>query len=134
MIEPRSVALEGRFDRTKALRVRKLRIQHRDELILCTQPPHPLIGPISLHKPIHHSPRHKLQNVVKYCIVVAHGGIFLVCLEHLAMLKTAEESTPCALSTKIKPDSRGLDPGIHVLLSVFDNDVDGRDKPGQARP
>jgi hypothetical protein len=24
----------------------------------------------------------------------------------------------------------GLDPGIHVLLSVFDKDVDGRDKPG----
>src|SRR5437762_13221394 len=24
------------------------------------------------------------------------------------MLKTAEESTPCALSTKIKPDSRGF--------------------------
>jgi hypothetical protein len=32
------------------------------------------------------------------------------------MLKTAEESTPCALSTKFKPDSRGLDPGIHDLL------------------
>jgi hypothetical protein len=64
---------------------------------------------------------------VKYCIVVAHGGIFLACLEHLAMLKTAEESTPCALSTKFKPDSRGLVPGIHVLGATWKKDVDGRD-------
>ena len=46
------------------------------------------------------------------------------------MLKTAEESTPCALSTKTKPDSRGLDPGIHVFGYYCEEDVDGRDKPG----
>jgi len=48
----------------------------------------------------------------------------------LAMLKTAEESTPCALSTKFKPDSRGLVPAIHVSPSLKTKDVDGRDKPG----
>jgi hypothetical protein len=30
--------------------------------------------------------------------------------------QNTEESTPCTLSTKIKPDSRGLVPGIHVFL------------------
>jgi hypothetical protein len=33
----------------------------------------------------------------------------------LAMLKTAEESTPCALSTKFKPDSRGLVPAMTIF-------------------
>jgi hypothetical protein len=28
------------------------------------------------------------------------------------------------------PDARGLDPGIHVLLSRSAKGVDGRDKPG----
>ncbi|MGJ4957376.1 hypothetical protein ACQR1H_17165 [Bradyrhizobium sp. HKCCYLRH2015] len=45
------------------------------------------------------------------------------------MLKIAEESTPCALSSLPEPDSRGLVPGIHIVLSMPD-DVDGRDKPG----
>jgi hypothetical protein len=34
------------------------------------------------------------------------------------------------LSTKIKPDSRGLVPGIHVFGSANKKDVDGRVKPG----
>jgi hypothetical protein len=46
----------------------------------------------------------------------------------LANAQNAEESTPCTLSRKIKPDSRGLVPGIHVLAAK--EDVDGRDKPG----
>jgi hypothetical protein len=36
---------------------------------------------------------------------------------------------PCVSSTKIKPDSRGLVPGIHVF-AASKKDVDGRDKPG----
>jgi hypothetical protein len=46
------------------------------------------------------------------------------------MLKIAEESTPCALSTKTKPDSRGLVPAIHVFLYAASKNVDARDKPG----
>jgi hypothetical protein len=37
---------------------------------------------------------------------------------------------PCASSTKIEPDSRGLVPGIHVFAFFPTKDVDGRDKPG----
>jgi hypothetical protein len=36
----------------------------------------------------------------------------------LANAQNAEESTPCTLSRKIKPDNRELDPAIHVLLGV----------------
>jgi hypothetical protein len=35
------------------------------------------------------------------------------------MLKTAEESTPCALSTKTKPDSRGTSPGMAVVFFLI---------------
>jgi hypothetical protein len=34
----------------------------------------------------------------------------------LANAQNAEESTPCTLSSKIKPDSRGFDPGIHEAM------------------
>src|ERR1700740_3000239 len=45
--------------------------------------------------------------------------------------RNPQESMPCASSTKIEPDSRGLVPGIHVLLACFEQkDVDGGDKPG----
>jgi hypothetical protein len=43
------------------------------------------------------------------------------------MLRTAEESTPCALSTKTKPDSRGLDPAIHVFGRSKRKDTDARE-------
>ncbi len=37
---------------------------------------------------------------------------------------------PCATSTKIKPDSRGLVPAIHVFYSIEMQDVDARNKCG----
>jgi hypothetical protein len=37
---------------------------------------------------------------------------------------------PCTLSIKIKPDSRGLVPGIHVFTIDSAKDVEGRDEPG----
>jgi len=39
---------------------------------------------------------------------------------------------PCATSTKIKPDSRGLVPAIHVFTSWLhaNQDVDARVMPG----
>ncbi|MGJ5071220.1 hypothetical protein, partial [Bradyrhizobium oligotrophicum] len=42
---------------------------------------------------------------------------------------TAEESTPCTMSSLSEPDSRGLDPAIHVVRHA-EKDVDARDKPG----
>ncbi|MGJ4918484.1 hypothetical protein ACQR0Y_32150, partial [Bradyrhizobium oligotrophicum] len=61
------------------------------------------------------------------CILMRHGGTFLVCLEHLAMLKTAEEYTPCTMSSLSEPDSRGLDPAIHAGPSA--QGMDARVKP-----
>ncbi|MGJ4918951.1 hypothetical protein ACQR1C_31925, partial [Bradyrhizobium oligotrophicum] len=43
----------------------------------------------------------------------------------LAMLKTAEEPTPCTMSSLSEPDSRGLVPAIHVVRHA-EKDVDAR--------
>src|SRR3954447_17570271 len=43
---------------------------------------------------------------------------------------STEESTPCALSRKIEPDSRGLVPAIHVLERWHKQGVDARHKAG----
>src|SRR5258705_11389366 len=45
-----------------------------------------------------------------------HGVDLLRCLERVRSAQNTEESTSCTLSIKIEPDSRGLVPGIHVLL------------------
>jgi hypothetical protein len=37
---------------------------------------------------------------------------------------------PCATSTKIKPDSRGLVPAIHAFGLMHTKGVDARDKRG----
>src|SRR4051812_46789209 len=63
-------------------------------------------------------PRDKLQNVGEYCIVMRHGDDLQSCPGTLADVQNRLESTPCALSTKSKPDSHGLVPGIHVLADV----------------
>src|ERR1700722_4990753 len=52
---------------------------------------------------------------MKYAILMPHGADLLRCLERVRSAQNTEESTPCTLSTKIEPDSRGLVPGIHVL-------------------
>src|SRR5262249_22699965 len=57
-------------------------------------------------------PRHMLQNAVKYDILVPHGVDPFCCPESSANVQDTEESTPCALSTKTKPDSRGPGPGM----------------------
>src|SRR5947209_5704731 len=55
-------------------------------------------------------PRYKLQNVGEYCIVMRHGDDLQSCPGTLADVQNRLESTPCALSTKSKPDSRGSSP------------------------
>src|ERR1700709_1622185 len=96
---------------------RQLAVQQRQKLSLCRQPSHPRIRIIFFHKGFEPSPRDKLQNVSEYCIVMRHGDDLHSCPGTLADVQNRLESTPCALSTKVKPDSRGLVPGIHVLLS-----------------
>jgi hypothetical protein len=48
-----------------------------------------------------------------------HGADLHSCPGTLADVQNRLESTPCALSTKSKPDSRGLDPGIHHSLKKY---------------
>src|ERR1700721_3128506 len=41
-----------------------------------------------------------------------HGADLLRCLERVRSAQNTEESTPCTLSTKIEPDSRGTSPAM----------------------
>src|SRR2546430_5838621 len=45
-----------------------------------------------------------------------HGADLLRCLERVRSAQNTEESTSCTLSIKIEPDTRGLDPAIHVFV------------------
>jgi hypothetical protein len=49
---------------------------------------------------------------VEYDILVSHGVASFSRLERWRTLKNAEESMPCAPSTKIKPDSRATSAGM----------------------
>src|SRR5437868_13565899 len=60
-----------------------------------------------------------------------HGADLLRCFERVRSAQNTEESTSCTLSIKIEPDTRGLDPGIHVLALCS---WPRRGWPGQARP
>jgi hypothetical protein len=50
--------------------------------------------------------------------VMRHGADLLSCPGTLADVQNRLESTPCALSRKSQPDSRGLDPAIHALTQA----------------
>jgi hypothetical protein len=82
------------------------------------------------HQPIEHVPWHVLQDGVEYAIVMPHGVDLLPCPETLPDVRKTEESTPCALSTKTQPDSRGLDPRIHLKKLSYLRKMDCRVKPG----
>src|SRR5271166_5828440 len=73
-----------------------------------SQPAHPRIGPVRIHQPIEHMPWHVLQDSVEYAILMPHGVDLLPCPDTLPDVRRTEESTPCALSTKTQPDSRGV--------------------------
>src|SRR5882724_6413380 len=77
-----------------------------------------LVGPVLSHKLIEATPWNLLQYAVEYTIVVLHGLILLPCPKTSPNAWSTEESMPCTLSTKFKPDSRGPVPGIHVLKST----------------
>jgi hypothetical protein len=94
-----------------------LPVQKRDELIPRRQPAHARIGPVRVHQTVEHMPGHVLQDGVKYAILMPHGVDPLPCPEMLPDVRKTEESTPCALSTKTQPDSRGLRLQ-HVILKL----------------
>src|ERR1700721_1950017 len=47
-----------------------------------------------------------------------HGADLLSCLERVRSAQNTEESTPCTLSTKIEPDSRGTSPAMTKKIAV----------------
>jgi hypothetical protein len=57
---------------------------------------------------------------MEYSIVVSHGVASFMCLERWQNDQNAEESMPCTLSIKIKPDSRGLDPSNYLFRKTMD--------------
>src|SRR5579862_1724577 len=56
---------------------------------------------------------------MEYAILMPHGVGLLQCLERVRSAQNTEESTSCTLSTKIEPDTRGLDPAIHLLRETL---------------
>jgi hypothetical protein len=50
--------------------------------------------------------------------VMRHGDDLHSCPGTLADVQDRIESTPCALSTKYNPESRGLDPRIHPEIVI----------------
>src|SRR6266496_5751494 len=118
MVEPRPMAQEPRLDLAQAECPGQLTIKQRQKLPLARQPPHPGVGTMFLHKRFEPLPRHELQNVPQYCIVMRHGADLLSCPGTLADVQNRLESTPCALSRNSKPDSRGSSPAMTGERSI----------------
>jgi hypothetical protein len=80
-----------------------------------------------IHKTIEDRPRNVLRQRVENAIVVSHGVDPFSCPERRQIALNTEESTPCALSTKTKPDSRGLDPATPAAeaKNLLANNLDG---------
>src|ERR1700722_824235 len=106
------MAAKPDHDLTQASGSRQLTVEKCQELPFRGQLSHPRIRIVLLHKCFKPVPRHELQNVAEYCIVMRHGDDFPSCPGTLADVQDRIESTPCASSTKIEPDSRGFFPGI----------------------
>lgn len=79
VIEPRRVAPQPRLDLAQARGTRKLCIQHRHQLALRRQSPHPRIGAIGLDKAIERGPRNMLLQIMKDAILMPHGVVPFSC-------------------------------------------------------
>jgi hypothetical protein len=64
------------------------------------------------HEPIKRRPRNVLQETVQNAILMPHGVDPFSCPEYRPDARNRLESTPCNLSTKTQPDSRGTSPRI----------------------
>src|SRR5947209_15901525 len=118
MIKPRLMALHAVHDLAQARRATELAIQQRDQLPLRGQLANQPVRPVLLHNPVKPRPRNVLRQTVEYAILMPHGVDFLPCPERVRSAQNTEESTSCTLSTKIEPDSSGLDPAIHPLRKI----------------
>ena len=125
VIEPRRMALQRTDDLAQTLCTGQLAVHQRDQLCLARQAAHPKIGTMLLDQSFEAGPRNVLQKIVEHAILVLHGVAFC-CPDTLPDVREPAESTPCALSTKTQPDSRGLDPAIQ-WASTFSG------CPGRAR-
>src|SRR4030088_700505 len=134
MVKPRRMTRKPCHDLAQARRTGKLAVEQRHELALRRQPPHPRIGAMLFHKRIEPMPRNVLQQAVKYCIVMAHGADLHSCPGTLADVQDRIESTSCASSTKIQPDSRGLVPGIHVSAASKSKTWMAGSRPAMTKP
>ena len=74
VVELRRMARECRFDLAQTLRPGNLRVNQRNQLPLCRQSSHMLVGMVLIHKLIEAMPRHLLQYAVKHAILVPHGA------------------------------------------------------------
>src|SRR5437588_3755749 len=129
MIKPRLMALHAVHDLAQARRATELAIQQRDQLPLRGQLANQPVRPVLLHNPVKPRPRNVLRQTVEYAILMPHGVDFLPCPERVRSAQNTEESTSCTLSTKIQPDSSGLDPAIHPLRRTLAKVMDTRVKP-----
>lgn len=68
------------------------------------------------HKTLECAPRKVLRDRMKYANLMPHGLASFSCPNPSPNDSNQEESMPCALSTKIQPDSRGTRPGnVHRM-------------------
>ena len=106
VIEPHRVALQAAHHLPQAGRPRQLSVQQRNELVLGRKAANVLVRPVLGNQSIKLAPRNLLQQVVENAILVPHGVDPFSYLVNVANVQTRVESTPCTLSTKIKPDTR----------------------------
>src|SRR5205807_2879129 len=116
VIKAALMALQPRLDLAQARSAFQLAVQQRDKLALAGQPPHSVIRSMRADQLVEHIPRHMLQQPVKHAIVMPHGIDPPLVSGSFRNVQNRVESMPCALSSKTQPDSRGLDPAIHVLV------------------
>ena len=119
MVEPQRMARKSCHDLAQARRARKLAIEQRHQLAFGRQSAHPRIGFMVIHKPIEPMPRNVLQKSVEYAILMPHGLIPSPCPRTSPNAWNREESTPCALSTKTQPDSRGTSPAMTRFICTY---------------
>ena len=108
VIETGVMAGEPGDDLAQTRRSAQLTVEEREELTFGGQPAHPEIGAMLLHQPLEDRPRNVLGQGMEDAILVTHGvDPFFSCPERRQIALNTEESTPCTLSTKTQPDSRG---------------------------
>src|SRR3954471_2871406 len=129
MIKSGLMALHAAHDLPQTRRAAELTIQQSHQLPLRGQLANQLVGPVLLHNPVEPRPRNVLRQTVEYAILMPHDVDLLPCPERVRSAQNTEESTSCTLSTKIQPDSSGLDPAIHLLRKILAKRMDARVEP-----